>query len=61
MPYKLIYISNEDKKTEIKPLSCDNPNSEFGFEDNSIERKGRALAKKIEKFDDVKKCYNEHY
>ena len=35
MPYKLIYISNEDKKTEIKPLSCDNPNSEFGFERNS--------------------------
>ena len=61
MPYKLVMIDVNDKKTELKNLACDNSNSEFGFEDNSIERKGRALAKKIEKFDDVKKCYIEHY
>lgn len=61
MPYKLVMINIKDEKTELKPLVCDSSSSKFGLEDNSIKRKGLTLAKKIEKFDDVKKCYIEHY
>ena len=61
MPYRLIMIDIKDNKMEIRPLTADNPKSEFGLEDRTIERKGKMLAKKLEKFDDVKKCYIQHY
>jgi hypothetical protein len=61
MPYRMIMINKEDKKTVIEKLAFDNPNSEFKFEDKTIFRKGMIICKKIEKYEDIKKCYIEHY
>jgi hypothetical protein len=61
MPYKMVCIEKNGKRTEMKPLAFDNPKSLFVFEDRTIERKGKILAKKMKKFEDVQDCYIEHY
>ena len=61
MPYKLVLIDSKNIRTELKPLSFDNPKSEFGFEDRKIKQKVSVLAKKIKKFADVLDCFVEHY
>lgn len=60
MPYSLVFIENRTR-SEMKPLQCDNPKSQYGLEDRSIKRKGERWAKILtERFDGLE-CHVEHY
>jgi len=60
MPYKIVFIEGGDR-VEIGPLACDNPKSEYGFNDKSIERKAKRLAAKYMKDFSGLECFVENY
>ncbi|AFN37546.1 hypothetical protein pp2_313 [Vibrio phage phi-pp2] len=59
--YRLVMVMNDSTVVKSSALACDNNKSEFGYEDRSIERKAKMLAKRIEKFDDVDSCKVEQF
>ncbi|QIW90699.1 UNVERIFIED_ORG: hypothetical protein GCAPEGMB_00366 [Vibrio phage V07] len=59
--YRLVMVMNDSTVVKSSALACDNNKSEFGYEDRSIERKAKMLARRIEKFDDVDSCKVEQF
>lgn len=60
MPYALVFIENGERK-EIKPLACNNPKSEYGFEDRRIYQEGKKYTSKMQKRFKGLECFIEHY
>jgi len=60
MPYSLVFVEN-GRRSEIKPIACDNPKSKYGLEDRKIERKVKQWAARLTKRYEGLECHVEHY